>query len=135
MNNTQNNTEFNPIIKVIFIIGSILSLALNTNTGNALSVYYGSLPIYLYPLMAIIYAGCLFSILAYKKSIFVWITFVWIFLKDLIVYVIMNMNNSFIFNNIEKQIISNFTLVISISCLLLLKKDGKSAWRVILNNK
>ena len=66
MNTIQNNNEFNPKIKAIFILGSILSLALSTNIGTTLSNYYGSLPLYLYPITAIIYAGCLFSILAYK---------------------------------------------------------------------
>ncbi len=130
--NTQNKPEFNPIIKTLFIIGAFVSLVLNTNTGKIASKICGDIALYIYPLVAIIYAGCLFSILSLKKIIFVWITFFWIFAKDLLIYLVLFNHNDNIAFNFEKQIISNIMLVIGISCILLIKNNGKSGWQIIM---
>jgi uncharacterized membrane protein YkvI len=67
----QNKGDFNKIIKVIFTIGGFGTFMLASNTGREMSQYFGNLAAYGYPILAIIYAVCLFSIISTKKVIWV----------------------------------------------------------------
>lgn len=127
----QNKGDFNKIIKVIFTIGGFGTFMFASNTGREMSQYYGNLAAYGYPILAIIYAVCLFSILSTKKVIWVWITFGWIFTKTILEALLFDL--SFDSSVFMKTVISDIMLVFVISGLLLIKKDGKSGWNILMN--
>lgn len=122
--------DLNKIITVIFIIGGFWTFMLASNTGREMSLIYGDLALYGYPVLAIIYAACLFSIISIKKVIWVWITFGWIFTKTILEVLLFN--QSFESKEFYKTIISDIMLIFVISGLLLLKKDGKSGWKTLM---
>ena len=126
----QNKGDFNKIIKVIFTIGGFGTFMLASNTGHEMSQYYGNLAAYGYPILAIIYAVCLFSIISTKKVIWVWITFGWIFTKTILEVLLFDL--SFDSSIFMKTIISDIMLVFAISGMLFIKKDGKSGWSILM---
>lgn len=131
MNKNYKKGDLNNIIKVIFGIGAFCTIILASNTGSKMSQYYGNLALYGYPVLAIIYAACLLLIISTKKVVWVWITFGWIFIKTFIEAFLFNLNfdsSKFIYS-----IISDVMLVIAITCLLFIKKDGKSGWNTLMN--
>ena len=130
MNTNNNKRDFNKIIKIIFIIGGLGTFMLASNTGREMTQYYGSLALYGYPILAILYAACLFSILSTKKIICVWITFGWIFLKTILEAILFNL--SFDSSQFAYSIISDIMLALAISGLLFIKNDGKSGWSILL---
>ncbi len=126
----QNKGDFNKIIKVIFTIGGFGTFMLASNTGREMSQYFGNLAAYGYPILAIIYAVCLFSIISTKKVIWVWITFGWIFTKTILEVLLFDL--SFDSSIFMKTIISDIMLVFAISGMLFIKKDGKSGWSLLM---
>ena len=126
----QNKGDFNKIIKVIFTIGGFGTFMLASNTGREMSQYFGNLATYGYPILAIIYAVCLFSIISTKKVIWVWITFGWIFTKTILEVLLFDL--SFDSSIFMKTIISDIMLVFAISGMLFIKKDGKSGWSILM---
>ncbi len=126
----QNKGDFNKIIKVIFTIGGFGTFMLASNTGREMSQYFGNLAAYGYPILAIIYAVCLFSIISTKKVIWVWITFGWIFTKTILEVLLFDL--SFDSSIFMKTIISDIMLVFAISGMLFIKKDGKSGWNLLM---
>lgn len=126
----QNKGDFNKIIKVIFTIGGFGTFMLASNTGREMSQYFGNLAAYGYPILAIIYAVCLFSIISTKKVIWVWITFGWIFTKTILEVLLFDL--SFDSSIFMKTIISDIILVFAISGMLFIKKDGKSGWSLLM---
>ena len=109
----QNKKDLNKIIKVIFTIGGFGTFMFASNTGREMSQYYGNLAMYGYPLLAIIYAACLFSIITTKKVVWVWITFGWIFTKTILEALLFNI--SFDSPDFMMTIISDIMLVFIIS--------------------
>lgn len=126
----QNKGDFNKIIKVIFTIGGFGTFMLASNTGREMSQYFGNLAAYGYPILAIIYAVCLFSIISTKKVIWVWITFGWIFTKTILEVLLFDL--SFDSSIFMKTIISDIMLVFAISGMLFIKKDGKSGLNLLM---
>ena len=126
----QNKGDFNKIIKVIFTIGGFGTFMLASNTGREMAQYFGNLAAYGYPILAIIYAVCLFSIISTKKVIWVWITFGWIFTKTILEVLLFDL--SFDSSIFMKTIISDIMLVFAISGMLFIKKDGKSGWSLLM---
>lgn len=131
MDKNINNGDLHKIIKVFFTIGGIVTFMLASNTGREMAQYYGNLALYGYPILAIIYAACLFSIIYTKKIIWVWLTFSWIFIKTILEAFIANI--SFDSPEFTNTLISDIMLIFVISGLLLIKKDGKSGWIILMD--
>lgn len=124
--------DFNRIIKVVFIFGAFATFLLSFHNGVQLAPKYGNHVKYIFPILGLVYAMGLFSILKYKHIVAVVLTFVWIYGKTIIE--ILLTTDNFSSAQFGYSLVNNTMLVIVISLFLLIRKDGISGWRLILDN-